>query len=254
MSKYTVSDILEAREAQKKTKHFLDKLPTKKNKTRGLAADDKAKIARLLPSKKEEFKKAEKLSRLFDTTARAGAGGTRTGVPGIRPSGGKEASGFLETYTGVGRYKAPPAAFTQNQSFTGSATSSETKRPSVVLYKKCMDCMQPVRRDDAIPNMTIIPASEHLHPIAREKWETVKIRPGSIICYLFCGDCVRAAVAVSKDPSKQIRLISGGQETTLARYELQQRSQKISDQVFEAIKRERDNPESDVFYSDGVLD
>jgi hypothetical protein len=247
---YDVNDIIHESEKQKKNPHWLDKLPTKKNKTRGLSADSKVKIDRFLPDKKAEAKKLNELEKVFNTTTRAGAGGTRLGVPGIRPSGGQAASRFLEEFTGTGRFTPEAQPFTQNTKLEATSHNPHAKKPAVVLYKLCQDCMQPVTKDDAVPNLTIIPPPELCAPMVTAKWQSVRLKPGDILAYLFCGQCIRDAQAISQAPEKQIRVIHNGQESTIAKMQLAERANRISDQVFASIKRERDNPDSDCFYGD----
>jgi hypothetical protein len=252
MTNYTTNEIIEAAKHLKKDKHFLDKFPTKNNQHLGLSAASSAVINRMLPSKEIEAKKADELSRVFNTTTRAGAGGTKAGLVGLRPSGGKAASAFLENYTGLGRFKPQAAPYSEPLNIK-ETRNDNVKKPSVVLYKLCMDCMQPVSKDACVPNMTIIPPPQLCAPSETAKWQSVQLKTGDILCYLFCVSCVKDAQAQAKRPEKQIRVVVQGQETTIAALEQKKRGERISDQVFACVKNERNNPESDVFYGDAKI-
>jgi hypothetical protein len=244
---YNVNDIIAESARLKNEKHFVNKLPIRRNIAPGRSASDLKSIERILPSKKEEAKKTNELATMLNTATRAGAGGTRVGLPGIRPHGGKAASAFLENFTGVGRFKPQPAPFTEPLQIK-EKRNENARSPAVVLYKLCMDCMQPVSRDDCIPNMTIVPPPEMCAPAVTEKWKSVGLRAHDILCYIFHTSCVQEAQKQSKEPSKQLRVISFGQETTLAALEMKQRGERIADQVYALIKAERNNPDSDIFY------
>jgi hypothetical protein len=252
-SGWTIKEVQDGLEEQKKEKHFLDKSAIVKNTAPGRSADSAAMLEHFLPSKEEEFKNAEKLTTVFDTSSRAGAGGTKAGVVGIRPNGGKAASEFLEMYTGIGRFKPQAVPFTEKINICDKGNDN-ARKPSVVFYKSCMDCMKPLNRDDCVPNMNIIPPLQIATQAEIEKWRSVGLKPGMVVCYCFCTPCIKEAVAIQKDPYKQMPLIVGGVETTLAKMEMQKRASRISDQVIAEIKRERENPETDVFYGDAKLD
>lgn len=247
--KMSIQEIIEANKAYQKEAGPLDETRISKNKVGGDSADSQDSIAGMLPSKKEQFELAEKLTPMFQTTSRAGAGGTRANLVGLRPNGGKEASAFLDKYTGTGRMEKKKAMFSENQAVT------ENKRvdgpgPSVVIYDCCQDCLQPVRKDDCIPNMIVLPPPDKFNPIAFEKWRALDLKPGDILCYLFCGPCVRETMKECQrlNASGLTYVINGYSVTAQERY-LKERAQRVSDNVQNRLKRERDNPNTDVFYN-----
>ena len=244
------ADIASEYEKIKKTPDAIDFAPVKKNKAGGVSADHAHNIKQILPPMQEEMKKREQLTAMFNTTSRAGAGGTKVGVPGIRPSGGKAASQFLEDFVGTGRIKKEPKPFHENTVFAPTR-QADTKRPSVVLYEKCMDCLKPVNRDDAVPSMVVVPPPDRIAPQVKQRWDSLNLKVGDVVCYLFCGPCVRGAVDTMKDRTlNSITLIQNGQETTMAQIKMRERSTRISDQVHQVLLNERNNPYSDVFYGD----
>ena len=63
------------------------------------SATDAARVAPHLPSAKDEYVRTQLLVDMFDSTSRAGAGGTKAGLVGIRPRGGRSASAFVDDLT-----------------------------------------------------------------------------------------------------------------------------------------------------------
>lgn len=228
----------------------------------GTAADSTEVRQRYLPSKEQHYKNEQRLSQMFDKSSRAGAKSSGSGL--IMPNGQKMFSEFHDKYTGTGRFK--PQTAPDKVSLPDSALNSniDFRKPSVVLYERCMDCLERVDRDDCVPNMTFLPPGDRMNPIERAKWAGVSIQPFSVICYLFCNKCPKEAAegakAITQDPIKNQIIIgmgSDGKPITLAHKETQEylhkRSARISDQVFEAIKRGRENQETDIFYGDAII-
>ena len=245
----TVDEIVESVKNSKPS--FVDSLPDRKNTAPGTSADDmQKKIEEQLPAKAEEYKKRVELTKMFDTTSRAGAGGTKAGLVGIRPHGGKAASAFLENFTPQGRLRKPVEPFTQKQEFNDKEVIRDVKKPSVVLYEECMDCLGRVDPNDIVPNVTPLPTEELMNPEARARWAAVGIHPEEVVCWVYCGNCVRESMSDFKRWSA-IPVHTAQGETTLGHIKLKERAHKIQHNVFEVLKRERmRGNDSDVFYGD----
>ena len=241
-----VNDIIEANEELKSIKEEIADTPIVKNTVGGTSADSIEARQAMLPSEQETFKLASRLQPMFDTTSRAGAGGTRIGVPGIRPHGGKAASRFLDDYTGTGRIAPEKKMFQENEPIK-QTKKVDTPQVSVALYKQCPDCHKPVSKDDAVPNITYVLPPEHTNPYTN--WEAVRLRPGEIIGYLICGPCVRDAMKEAQRLNAVgVSYFQNGQEVKAGQRYLHARGKLISENVYDQIKRERDNPDTDVFY------
>lgn len=254
------ADIALEYEKIKGTPEVTDALRIKKQKSRGLDADSEKKRQKYLPDKESHYKLQQKLSTMFDKSSRAGAKSSLGGL--IMPNGQKMFSEFHDKFTGTGRYQ--PQTAPDKVIVPENAPRTDVKTPSVVLYERCMDCLERVDKDHCIPNMTILPPGDLMNDIARSKWNSVDIRPGSIICYLFCDKCPPKAAEVYKkishDPFKSSFIVGvgpDGKPITMAQKESQEylhaHSAKISDRVFEQIKYHRNFPDSDVFYGDAIL-
>jgi hypothetical protein len=242
-----LTDIALATEELKKKPHFLDKLPATKNTTGKTSADNKRKINRFLPKAEKEQKLGEYYQAMLNTTSRAGAGGTKLGLPGIRPSGGKAASKFLDDFIGTGRFQKPPEPFSQKKHFLPS-NQNTTKKPRAIIFDRCMDCLKLVHKDDAIPNLTFIPPPEQINPIAKAKWASVRIRPGDIIGYLFHAKCVRAAVSQMQLLGQGVITFENGKQVTAAQRFARERSQKVSDNVHSYLVNECLRESSECYY------
>lgn len=233
-----------------KTPEAIELSRVARNTVRGESADSTAMIERMI-NPADEFKKAEDLTAMLDTSKRAGAGGTKAGLVGIRPNGGKAASQFLEDFTGTGRMKKQAAPFEEKMKFDGDKVKRDVKKPSVVLFKHCMDCMFEVRQDEAIPQMMPLPPGGIMNEIERAKWESVGIRPGEILCWLYCVPCMKAAMKEAQRlNSIGLTLIQNGQPVTAGQRFLNERGKRISENVITYIRRERNDPHSEVFYGE----
>lgn len=244
----------------KNTKTELDELRVHENMGGGKArADAEEQRQKYLPSPEVHQKKVDELSLMFDKSSRAGAKSS-SGL--IMPNGQKMFSEFHDKYTGTGRFK--PQTAPDKVPLPRDNPNIDFKKPSVVLYERCMDCLERVDQGNCTPNMIFLPPGDKMNEIARAKWQGVSIKPGSVLCYLFCEKCPKEAALGAKkimhDPVK-CNLIIGvgadGKPITLAHKETQEylsaRSSRISDQVFEAIKYHRDMPQSDIFYGDAII-
>ena len=242
----------------KKTPEVIDSLRVKENPN-GNPADALQKRQRMLPDAKAHYKLQEKYTTMFDKSSRAGAKSKVGGL--ILPSGRKIFSEFHDNFTGTGRFK--PQKAPDKVQLPEKAIKVDTKGPSVVLYERCMDCLERVDRDHCVPNMTFLPNGENMNEIARSKWQSVQITPGAVLCYLFCDKCPTEAAKHVKqilhDPFKS-QLIIGivdGKPMTMAEKESKEymaaRGQRIEDNVFQQVKYHRDLPDSDIFYNEAKL-
>lgn len=244
-----LDEILTANEEYKKTQAEIDKTPIKQNKVGGVSADNTDKLQGMLPGAEQQFKLAENLASMINTASRAGAGGTRVGVPGIRPNGGKAAASFLDDFATPGKMKKQAGAYEEKVQFKESKRL-DVKKPSVVIHNKCMDCMGPLNLDEVVPSMVIIPPPMALNPITRAKWQGVGLQSGDIVCYCFCLQCATKAMLEAEKLNKSgVVLIENGQQVTLGQKFLKANGERISDNVFQFIQHERDNPDSEIFYS-----
>lgn len=202
----------------------------------------------------------ERNAKFFDTASRSGAGGTKAGLVGLRPNGSSTA--WLDQYTGTGRMKKEAPMFSENVDIKDDHIDHKARKPSVVLYEHCMDCLERVNRDSCVPVInTPIPSGTPADANSGDalrvsvetiaKWAAVGVKPLDIICYLFCTKCAMTAMNEAKRLNASgLTLIIGGQSVTAGQRYLQQRGTRISDQVFARIKLERQNPDSDCFYGD----
>lgn len=229
------------------------------NKATGVAADDTQIRKEILPDEETHYRLQQKLSTMFDKSSRAGAKSSLNGL--VLPNGRKMFSEFHDKFTGTGRFQ--PQVKPDKVLLPENGRQLDVKQPSVVLYERCMDCLERVSKDEVVPNVIFLPPGNMMNEIARAKWAMVQIRPGSVLCYLFCSKCPEDAKnrvkAILHDPFKsQIMLPApGGKMQSLAEIEshkyMAERGARISDNVFQQIKYNRDLPKSDVFYGDAII-
>jgi hypothetical protein len=254
-------DIIEQNEALKKTPGVTDLLRQKKNISKGLAADSLQKRQQYLPDKETHARLQDKLSTMFDKTSRAGAKSSLHGL--IMPGGRKMFTEFHDTYTGTGRYT--PQKTPDKVVFDDKAPKVDPYPNKVILYERCAECCERVDMNNFIPAMTFIPAGEHLNPIARAKWAVVDIKPGTLICYLFCMSCPADSAAklkkIKHDAVKSQFIIGmgpDGKPWTAADKECQEflhvRTDKINDNIFTIIKQHRELKSNDIFYGNARID
>jgi hypothetical protein len=230
------------------------------NKNTGTAADSTGIRQDILPDEKTHYEKQIELTTMFDKSSRSGAKSKLHGL--FLPNGRKMFKEFHDNYTGTGRYKPQVAPDKVQLPLRGRKL--DTPQIAVCLYERCMICLSRVNRDECVPNIFFIPPMEAIHPMAFAKWQTVSLKPGMALGYLFCKKCHDEGLITTKailhDPikSKIMLPVPGGKMESIAEVEARKyiadRGARISDNVFETIKKERNNPDTDVFYGDGILD
>jgi hypothetical protein len=254
------ADIASEYERIKDKPEVMDELrSTEAMKKTGPSADNTKIRQEVLPDDETHYRLQEKYTRMFDKSTRAGAKSKLHGL--ILPGGRKNFSDFHDNFTGTGRFKPQKAPNKVQLSEKGPKV--DTPSVSVALYERCMDCLERVSKDDAVPNIIYLPPGDMMNPIARSKWASVQLKPGMILGYLFCSKCLDTArldvKRILHDPFKSaIQLPApGGKTQTLAEVEAHKytadRGERISDNVFQQIKYHRDLPETDVFYGEAKL-
>lgn len=242
----------------KQEDEVLDQNRVKENKVKGKAADDLAKRQSVLPDERTHAKLEEKLSTMFDKSSRAGA---KSNAPGlILPNGRKNFTDFHENYTGTGRIEKKQ----DNQGFVPQANAPKVDTPqaSVVLYEQCVDCFERVEVGSVIPDMDFVPPRNRFVDEI-DKWAAVGLKPGMIVCSLFCTTCATKFATehrrILNDPFKNSMMVMGpdGRPTSLAAVEAEQlkhtHRQKTRENIIYLIKQERRNPLSQCFYGDAVI-
>lgn len=255
------SDIALEYEKIKETPEVIDTLREKKNTiNRGLTADSLNKRQDYLPDPQSHYRLQDKLSRMFDKSSRAGAKSTLGGL--VMPNGRKMFAEFHDNYTGTGRIQ--PTKAPDKVLLPENGPQLDVKKPSVVLYERCVDCCERIDKDNCVPNMLFLPPGDLMSPAERSKWASVDIKPESVICYLFCVKCpTKVALEYKKiahDPFKTKFIVwigPDGKPVTAAEKEsrefLTANSTRISNHVFEQIKHHRSLPDSDIFYGEAKL-
>jgi len=257
----TFAEIAEEYERIKEKPDAIDKQRVSENHIGGKSADDLAKRQQHLPSDEEHAKLADHYSNMFDKTKRSGPRSSLHGL--VLPSGRENFKNFHDNYTGTGRIaKKDPVRPTEQRA---NAPKVDTHQNIAMLYERCVDCRQPVDKEECIPNMSIIPPFEAITPEEKAKWTVLNLKPGFWICYLFCTACFQKAAeevrATRNDPVLNSVLIpnpAGGPPISLAEQAAvkvaKQRSARISENVHEMLLKERDNPDSKCFYGDARIE
>jgi hypothetical protein len=230
-------------------------------KATGKAADLLEKRQKYLPDASTHYKLQDKLSKMFDKSSRAGAKSTLGGL--VMPSGQKIFREFHDNYTGTGRFK--PQKAPDKVAFKEDGPKIDPYPNRVILYERCMDCLERVDLNNFIPDMTFVPPGEHLNPIAAEKWRSVDIKPETLICYFFCMKCpterAKKLRAIKHDPIKSKFIIGmgpDGKPMTMADKECQaflaEHAGRISDNVHQQIKYHRNLKSNDIFWGNARID
>ena len=140
------------------------------SKNTGKAADRVDLRQDILPDAETHARLQDDYEQMFDKTRRSGAKSTLHGL--VLPGGRKMFSEFHNNFTGTGRFK-PQKAPDRVQLPTRSP-QIQTKGPSVVLYERCMDCLERVDKDEAVPNITFLPPGDLMNDIAKSKWSAIR--------------------------------------------------------------------------------
>lgn len=176
-----------------------------KKKPGEVDALDPAVLKNMLPSEEAEYKKAEFLKDMFTTSSRAGAGGTKVGLPGLRPSGGEKVKKFHDEYTGTGRYKEPDRPFSK-----GLIEPPRPKLDSTVgtvrIYIPQNVCFACMRTDRPVGTKEKPSGMINGYPYFNDRAD-LGIKKGEFILSTICQQCVekhnaklsRQVLEVSKD-------------------------------------------------------
>jgi hypothetical protein len=256
------SDIVEQYNQIKGTPEITDPLRTNQEyKVIGKSADIEEKRRKYLPNGQIHYRLQQKLSTMFDKSSRAGPQSTLGGL--VMPNGRQIFKEFHDNYTGTGRFK--PQTAPDKVTFKEDGPKIDPFPHRVILYERCMDCLERVDLNNFVPDMTFVPPGDKLNPITAAKWASVSIKPGTILCYMFCMKCptekARKLNAIKHDPIKS-QLIAGldphGKPWTVADKESQaflaEHGGRVSDNVFQQIKYHRDLKSNDIFYGNARLD
>lgn len=162
-------------------------------------------IKSMLPSAEAEAKKAGFLRDMFDTTTRAGAGGTKAGLPGLRPSGGEAVKDFHENYTGTGRYKAPDRPFSKGLVDPVRPRMFE-KLPEVRIYIPQNICFACMRTDRPVGTKDKPSGMIDGYPYFNDRPD-LGVKAGEFVVSTICQECIekhnaklsRQILEVSKD-------------------------------------------------------
>ena len=159
----------------------------------GKDAVDLAK--RVFNTKKGTFVNPE-YEALMSTTARAGAGGTRIGVPGLRPSGLKKANDLIDYFT-PGKVKMPDRPFSREIETPADHKNQDTPfRPTIMLPRSyCGDCDRKGRPEKG--------GAINFNVWAAERAD-LGVKPGDSMISFFCQECVEKYQAGINDPGKDI--------------------------------------------------
>lgn len=256
------SDIVEEYNKIKDTPEVTDPLRTNQDyKVIGKSADLVEKRQQYLPTKEAHFKLEQKLSKMFDKSSRAGASSTLGGL--VMPNGRQIFKEFHDNYTGTGRFQ--PQKAPDKVEFKDDGPKIDPYPHRVILYERCMDCCERVDLNNFVPDMTFVPSGDKLNPVAAAKWSSVSIKPGTVLCYMFCMKCPTDKAiklrAIKHDPVKSQLLIGmapDGKPWTMADKESQaflaEHAGRISDNVFQQIKHHRDLKSNDIFYGNCRID
>jgi hypothetical protein len=233
--------------------NYLDKIGRSGKKSDKPSAASLPEISKRLPSQEEEYKRAEQLTSMFDNTSRAGAGGTKAGSFGIRPSGGKAATEFLDNYTGTGRHKPKPELLSEPVKMPTRGIQHSFKPPKVIFPANfCPDCGRTDRpKELPVLNVTM------LGPQQKDVCSSIGIDPFDVILSVFCQECMKKAYAAGKvdernELSQPIVMPDGTIEyETPSQGYLRKRKLRIVDHMIEYMRSERVKGDSPIFRNSG---
>lgn len=167
---------------------------------KGIAsADDMALVRKYMP--KKGGKKEQELKDMLNTATRAGAGGTKAGLVGIRPQGLKKANEIVDFFT-PGKVKMPDRPFEKPLDNPTDGKRAETPFTLVIMLPRnyCPDCDRSNR-----------PAGDNAGGAVNVSfWSEERVDLGvkamdSMISF-FCQECCLKFQADIKDPGKDIQL------------------------------------------------
>ena len=185
-----------------------------------------------LPPLKEDYKKAETLKNLFSRTARSGAGGTRAGTVGLRPSG-RITDKLIDDFT-PGRLKPKAGAFTEALKQKEPDSKHEGSHSQVIGIQLprtfCPEC----NRTDIEPKQGALNVG--FYPFERAD---IHLPAFQLVISYLCQECLLLSKGLHdnlKDPAKHLIFISSDGPVTPTMIRAQQRLKQIEDNRTEYIK------------------
>ena len=160
------------------------------------SADAVALAKKYFSAKKVTFVNAE-LESLLSTSARAGAGGTRVGVPGLRPQGLKKASDLVDYFT-PGKVTMPDRPFTKEIQDPKDAKRNQTPFDNVAIILPrsfCPDCGRKGRPEEG---------GAINWNIWTEDRADLGVRAKDSMISFFCQECCDKFRADIRDPGKDV--------------------------------------------------
>jgi hypothetical protein len=186
------------------------------------SADSPEEISKHMPSAEQQYKDAQEVHELFNRNNRAGAGGTKAGLVGLRPKGLKKASEFIDKYT-PGKYQAPARPFSQTlESPKNTASHGEIDKllRAVCERRFCPDCNRYDRPlEGGAINLTVYTEA---HP-------EMGISKNDAIVSFFCQECCETFRALRNDPASQLKIKTAHGEKALGEIKGVQRLHRVKD-------------------------
>lgn len=182
-------------------------------------------IAKHLPPAEQQAREADYLERMFDHTTRAGAGGTKAGLVGLRPSGSTAA--FHERYTGSGRLPKPPEekgiTFGRTEKRNDSAKPHKIELPMTF----CLDCGADCGN----------PAGIDFGWFDQNTSEAMGIKAGELVVGFIGFGCFTRRK--NKEKEQKLYYVKNGQETDSFKEWLDKRRERMLKHTIEYVAAQR---------------
>jgi hypothetical protein len=159
-------------------------------------AMDAVALAKKYFNKGKDTLACQKMEKLLNTSARAGAGGTKAGLVGLRPNGMKDASEIVDYFT-PGKITMPDRPFTKEIEDSPTAKRQESIfRTTIMLPRSyCADCGRTGRPESGGAINANIWTEERID---------LGVKPGDGMISFFCQECCDKYKAGITDPGKDI--------------------------------------------------
>jgi hypothetical protein len=218
---------------------FGNKRKRSSSNVENLDALDPRRMRANLPTEKVQFEQASKIATLADDTKRRGAGGTKSGLVGIRPSGSKAFEEFHETFTETGKRPVTQRGLVQ---FHGPVGEADYRGPKfkVIAFPETF-CILCTRRD-VKPGEGML----NIHPVLAP-WPQIGLVPGDVIRCVFCKNCTKK---IKKQQRSPITMVIDGQQVNASALKAAKRFQKMSENI-EAFLIAAWNAQTPGMFADG---
>jgi len=225
-------------------KDYLKSLPTTPRDGGGSADSMDAVLSQDVAAASEADRKEALMSKMGSTARRAGAGGTKAGLVGIRPNGGKAASDFHSTFTEADKPKTETSADTWLEQ--SKWVKNDTIKPlAAITGSFCGGCGKRATMEDV--QMCFFPVMPNRR--GQRHKEMTNLEYMDLVGAIMCAPCHRYITNL-KNSHSRLSIRHQGETMGINQYKALIWEFNFQENVFEYLRQQRLSVDSPCFLKD----